>query len=70
VIVENESQIDAVLGPLLEMGCHYEGANRKLISISIPPPVSLGAVATYLTNTDLRWEYANPTYEEVFADDR
>lgn len=69
VILENESQVDSVLGPLVEMGCNYEGANSKFISISIPPSVSLEAVASYLTNTRLRWEYANPTFEEIFPED-
>ena len=46
------------------------GANPKFIAISIPATVSLEAVVTYLTNANLRWEYANPTFEELFQDDR
>ncbi len=59
-----------VLRPLTEMGCHYEGANRRLISISIPPSVSLEAVGSYLADTGLQWEYANPTFEGLFPEVR
>ena len=69
VILEDESQIDVVLEPLLDMGCHYEGANRKFIAISIPPPVSLDAVTSSLAEAGVRWEYANPTFEQLFPDD-
>ncbi len=70
VIIENESHMEALLGPIVEMGCHYEAATRKFIAISVPSSVSLEDVTTYLTNTDLEWEYANPTYEQLFDKDR
>ncbi len=46
------------------MGCDYEGANRRLISISVPPLVSLDAVSSRLTDANLHWEYANPAFEQ------
>ena len=69
VILDDESQIETVLEPLVELGCDYEGANRRLISISVPPSVSLDAVSAHLTDTNLQWEHANPTFEQLSPDE-
>ena len=68
VILEDERQVDSVLGPLVGMGCHYEGANRRFISISVPPSVSLEAVGSHLVGTGLQWEHADPTFEELLPE--
>ena len=52
------------------MGCHYEGANLRFISISVPPSVSLEAVRSYLADTRLQSQHANPTFEELFPEER
>jgi hypothetical protein len=70
IILEGEGQVDSVLRPLADMGCHYEGANGRYISISVPPSVSLEAVRSYLVGTGLQWEHANPTFEELFPEAR
>ena len=35
------------------------------ICVNIPPHVSLDRVVGYLTAAGLRWEYADPTYDEL-----
>ena len=59
----NESQ--ALLDGLLQVGCGYEGANRRYISVNIPPNIKLSSVREYLIDRGAEWEYANPTYEQV-----
>lgn len=59
---------EGVLGGILALGCSFEGMFSKLMSITVPPSVSLDAVATYLTSTGLQWEYADPKYEDLFDD--
>ncbi len=68
IIFDDASDADPVLDALTSMGCHYEGANRRFIAVSIPPPLDLGAVTSYLTGASVRWEYAKPTYKELFPD--
>lgn len=51
------------------LGCTYEGAYNKLISIDVPPAVSLDSVTEHLTDMGLEWEYADPTYEDLFPGD-
>ena len=58
-----------LLADIQRMGCTYEGAVSKLICIDVPPAVSLDAVAEHLTAMGLEWEYADPTYEDLFPDD-
>ena len=56
-----------VLDEIVRLGCTYEGAFSKLLSITVPPDVALEAVAAYLTSTRLDWEYADPTYSDLFG---
>ena len=48
------------------MGCKCEGATEQLFAISVPPAVSLREVARLLMRSELTWELANPTYEDLF----
>jgi hypothetical protein len=57
----------SVLDAVRSRGCTYEGMNDALISITVPPSVSLEDVASYLTSTGLQWEYADPTYDDLFG---
>lgn len=56
-----------VLDQIKAMGCTYEGMFKKVLAVTVPPEVSLDDVASYLTSTELRWEYADPTYEDLFS---
>lgn len=51
------------------MGCSYEGANPSYICVDIPPEIDFKSVSSYLINENLNFEYADPTYEELFPDD-
>jgi len=69
VIFQHDSTADPgaqeVLTGLQDLGCTYEGHQPKMVSVNVPPAVELAGVASFLTQHDLRWEYADPTYEEV-----
>jgi hypothetical protein len=58
---------DEWLQQILLLGCAFEGANRKYIGIDVPPEVDLAAVVAFLTVEDVRWEHADPTYEQYHA---
>jgi hypothetical protein len=60
-----ESQ--AILDHLVALGASYEGLNPGYLAIDVPPAVDLELVTDYLTSTGQRWEYANPTYEQLFG---
>lgn len=49
------------------MGCTYEGADSKLISVDIPPDIDLSAVRAYLIASGVTWEHADPSYEDLFG---
>jgi hypothetical protein len=58
-----ESQ--GVLPVLESLGCRWEGATQILFAVNIPPDVDLATVTEALDETDVRWEYADPTPEEM-----
>ena len=53
---------------LTERGCSYEGADKILIAINVPPQVRLEDVVAYLEESGFEWEYADPTYDDLFPD--
>ena len=57
---------DQVLQGLVALGCSYEGAYSRCISVNIPSTVELQEVSFYLIERDAQWEYADPTYESLF----
>ncbi len=59
----------SVLEELVRLGCSYEGYNPRYVSVDVPPEADLAAVAEYLTRTGQRWEYADPTYAELFGEE-
>ena len=58
----------AVLDGLVRLGCDYEGANKRYISINIPPAVNLGHVGKYLIEAGVMWEHADPRYSDLFPE--
>jgi hypothetical protein len=58
---------EPILAGLTSLGCDYEGMFSRVIAVNIPPHVELGRVAEFLTQTGIRWEYANPTYKDLFG---
>ncbi len=63
------NRADQVLKGLQALGCDFEGTNRRLMSINIPSKVELSEVATYLVKESVEWEYADPSYSELYEDD-
>lgn len=57
-----------ILTGLKSLGCDYEGMFDRVIAVNIPPHVDLARIADFLTDTGIRWEYANPTYSDLFGD--
>lgn len=66
--VETGNESDALLQGLISLGCDYEGATKKYISVNIPPNVNLEQVRSYLINNEATWEHADPTYETLFPE--
>lgn len=54
------------LDGIIDLGCSYEGCQPRLISINVPPQVDLQTVADYLIASGHKWEYADPTYDDLF----
>src|SRR5439155_23377778 len=54
-----------ILSGLQSLGCSFEGANRRLFAIDVPPEVSLQAVRDFLVSNKVQWEYADPTYADL-----
>ena len=66
ILVEKDSTtVPEVLAQIKTLGCTYEGAFSQLIVIDIPPEVEFQQVVDYLISSELQWEYADPTCDEV-----
>lgn len=59
---------DAVIQGLIALGCSYEGANDRYISVNIPATVDLQAVCAYLIHHEAHWEHADPRYVAIYPD--
>ena len=65
-----DEQGKGILSDIENLGCSYEGANSKLISITIPSTVDFESVINYLSEqNDLKCEYADPSYDKLFPDE-
>jgi Domain of unknown function (DUF4265) len=67
--IETGNESEQLLQGLIALGCDYEGANRKYISVNIPPGVDLDVVRKYLIEHNAAWEHADPTYATLFPED-
>lgn len=59
----------AILDEIVSMGCTYEGANPGYIVVNIPPEADFERVCGYLTESEVQWEHADPTHDELHARD-
>jgi hypothetical protein len=66
--IEDGNESDEILKGLASLGCDYEGANRKYVSVNIPPNASLDEVREYLIEKEATWEHADPTYDSLFPE--
>jgi hypothetical protein len=63
--VDSSDESRALLDALVGLGCTYEGASPRYICINIPPSADFERVCCAATDAGVRWEHADPTYEEV-----
>ena len=68
VLSEEPVPVD-LLAQLVQVGCKYEGANPSFFAIDVPPAVELSTATDILIASGLRWEYADPTYEDLFGNE-
>ena len=61
---------DGVLEQLVALGCSYEGATKAYVCVDIPPGVELDNVRQFMIQHSLKFEHADPTYEELFPDEK
>jgi Domain of unknown function (DUF4265) len=65
--VRSESEVSHdLLESIKSAGASFEGSNKRLIAIDIPPGVDLAVVVQLVEATGIEWEYADPTYEQVY----
>ena len=63
------AEIQELMDRLVGLGCSYEGANRRYQAVNVPPEADLEAVTRFLIDADARWEYADPTYEDLHGEE-
>lgn len=63
---EQDVRQHITLASLLRMGCAIEGTNGNYFAVNIPPDVDFDRVCSYLHSTSDLWEYADPTYAQLF----
>ena len=57
-----------ILDTLSSMECEYEGTNGKFYFVfNVQPQCDFDEVRDFLNQNDVRWEYADPTNEEIHA---
>jgi hypothetical protein len=61
--------VETTLARLQQLGCTFEGAFSRLYSVDIPPGVELSGVRDILIASEVTWEHADPTYEELFPNE-
>ena len=55
-----------ILSALVRLGCSSEGANSRYVVINIPSAIDFGVVVRFLIEAKAKFEYADPTYAELF----
>lgn len=70
VIFDTDEDGTPVLEALRTLGCHWEGATKRFLVVSIPPAADFDAVCSLLTQSEVQWEHANPTYEDLYGPQR
>lgn len=62
---ESATLVEGIRG----LGCEIENMNNKLVAFTVPPGVELLAVGTLIEHSGFQFEYADPTYEDLFPGD-
>ena len=59
-----------ILSHIAAMDCGYQGTDGETyFVINIQPHCDYDAVRDYLNEEDIRWEYADPTFDEIHEND-
>ncbi|MEM1245995.1 MAG: DUF4265 domain-containing protein [Acidobacteriota bacterium] len=58
-----------LLDRLAERGCCWEGFSGRLVAIDIPAAIDFDGVVDLLQQSDVDWEHADPTHEELYGED-
>ena len=61
-------EIQETMDWLVDHGCSYEGANRRYQAVNVPPEIDPETITAFLTEADVRWEYTDPTYEDIYPE--
>lgn len=67
--LESGNESHALMNGLVDLGCSWEGMNRRYVSVNVPRDVELDAVRDYLVEKNAQWEHADPTYASLHPDD-
>ncbi len=67
--IETSEESKAVLDELANMECGYEGNGATYFAVNVQPHCDFSRVCDYLTKLGIRWEHADPTYEEIYGED-
>ena len=54
-----------LLDEIVALGCSYTGATPRYICINIPPSATFDSVVAALDTSQLQWEHADPTYDQL-----
>jgi hypothetical protein len=58
-----------ILASLTKMECGYEGNGDQFFVVNIQPQCDFDEVCEFISNCDLEWEHADPTYEKLYPDE-
>jgi hypothetical protein len=64
--IETSEYSRNVLKTLNDFGCGYEGNGARFFVVNVQPHCNFNEVRDYVDSCELDWEYADPTYEELF----
>ena len=59
----------ALMDGVRALGCGFEGMNRRLVALTVPPGADVVVVGDYINLAGFPFEYADPTFEALFPDD-
>jgi hypothetical protein len=67
--VEGSKRSKEILERLARMDCGYDGNGHTYFAVNVQPHCDFESVCRYLTEQELQWEHADPTYDELYGGD-
>ena len=68
-IRSDKSIPEQLLEAIKSAGASYEGATRNFMAVDVPPGIVLESIVSLVTASGIEWEYADPTYEQLYPAD-